>query len=231
MRLKKKITILVLMVVVLSVLVVGFNYESIAKNTKIKKVESLYKEFTKAPDKQGEILVSLSELKKDTDNDISQKASEYYKTILQNSNDKSVIDDTKSKINTIDNKYKKFYVEDLQKVKSDSLYYDEAQELIKELSLVSEEEKEVISIEYYTKHSTAELKKLNITLKNTSGKNINYLALDILEIDKSGEVINSDWTNTSALILNDASISLDTYFDYQGSESYLEFRIKDIRYE
>lgn len=86
-------------------------------------------------------------------------------------------------------------------------------------------------ITYYSKSYSAGLKELKIKLKNTSGKDIRYLALDIFEIAKDGSVINSDWTNTDALILDGASATIYTYFKYQSDVSDLKFEIRDIVYK
>lgn len=231
MNTKKKITIATI-ILIIAIIFIGVNIKKTPTNIKMKKIESLYSDFTKEPSKQGDILIELIKLKKDEDTKVSSKATEYYDKVLKNANDKSVIDNIKNKSDAIKDSSRQYFIKDLEEIKSDSLYYVEAQDLIKELSATSTEtQKSLIEIQYYTKHSTAGSQKLNIKVQNTSGRDIEYLALDILEIDKRGNVINSDWTNTSALILNDASISIDTYFDYQGSESDLEFRIKDIMYK
>lgn len=242
MGLKKRYIGITLLCLLVFVLVLGLRYKNIVKNTKIDKIESLFSEFEDDYGKQIDIMVELNKLKKDKDEEISKKAMEYHSKIEQIVNDKSIIDEVKSiSIEDMADYMKEFRIENLLTIKSDSIYYDEAQSLISKLGgtkpvdtnnnpVETKSDSEII-IEYYSKHYSAGSEKLNIKLKNTSGQDIEYLALDILEVDKDGNVVNSDWTNTSALILNNASVSLDTYFDYQRSESDLNFRIKDIRYK
>lgn len=236
---KKILSIFVLSVLILLLLI---NHNRLLEIYKVKKIESYISKIKKNYDKEDEIINKLETLEQDSSKNISQKATETIEIVekLIEDNDSyeyavSKIDEGVNNITTKNN-----LISVLSSIDKNSENYKKAQELIDDLSNVkissnlNKEDKNkesLISIEYYTKHSTAGSEKLNIKLKNTSGKDIEYLALDILEVDSDDNVVNSDWTNTSALILDDATISLNTYFDYQRSESDLEFKIKDIKYK
>lgn len=224
------------------ILLLLINHNRLLEFYKVQKIESYISKIKKDYNKEDEIINRLEILEQDSNSNVSRKAIETIEIVEKLIEDNDSYEYAISKIGegVKNNTTRNNLLSVLNSINENSEHYAQAQKLITDLSIAdidsdSNDEDEnnnmLVTIEYYTKHSTAGSQKLDIRLKNTSGKDIEYLALDILEIDSDGNVVNSDWTNTSALILDNASISLDTYFDYQRSESDLEFKIKDIRYK
>lgn len=79
-------------------------------------------------------------------------------------------------------------------------------------------------------HSSSGSHKVYIKVNNDSDKDIQYMKIALYEIDKDGKTIQSDWTNASN-ILSGASQSEETYFDFNNSDSTLEYEIEDIRFK
>lgn len=236
MRFKSKKNIGILLLVLAIVMIVFLNYPKMIEKKKIKKINTLMLEFQSDYTKKSDIIKDLDIYIKDQNMEVSELAENIKEKVILLNSSKNTYEriklevEKKTEEGVLFDSDKKSYAERLKKfVSEESDYYDEAQQLISELS-GEKEEYYIVTIEYYSKHYSSGSQELNIKLKNTSGKDIQYLALDILEVDTDGNVINSDWTNTSALILDGASISLDTYFDYQKSDSELEFRIKNVTY-
>lgn len=236
MKFKSKKNIGILLLILAIVMIVFLNYPKMIEKKKIKKINTLMLEFQSDYTKKSDIIKDLDIYIKDQNMEVSELAENIKEKVILLNSSKNTYEriklevEKKTEEGVLFDSDKKSYAERLKKfISEESDYYDEAQQLISELS-GEKEEYYIVTIEYYSKHYSSGSQELNIKLKNTSGKDIQYLALDILEVDTDGNVINSDWTNTSALILDGASISLDTYFDYQKSDSELEFRIKNVTY-
>lgn len=217
------------------------SHNKLSELYKIQKIESYVSKIKKDYNKEDEIIDRLEILEQDSNPNVSKKAMETIEMVEKLIEDNDSYEYAISKIDegVKNSTTKNNLLSVLNSINENSEHYTQAQKLITDLSILdvnnssseNENNNMLVAIEYYTKHSTAGMQKLDIRVKNTSGKDIEYLALDILEIDSDGNVVNSDWTNTSALILDGATISLDIYFDYQRSESSLEFKIKDVRYK
>lgn len=230
MKLNKKTISIALLSLSACVIIFALGYKATIRNNKLKEIDYLFTEFIDDSSKLGDVVAKLSKYKKDEDKTVVNKAIETYNKVVETSYERAVLDEVNKYMGDLTDITRKNYLEQLKEFKADSIYYDEAQELIAKLNYI-EENKTKIVITYYSKSYSAGLKELTIKLKNTSGKDIKYLALDIFEVDKDGSVINSDWTNTDALILNDASATIDTYFRYQSSVSDLKFEIREVMYK
>lgn len=80
----------------------------------------------------------------------------------------------------------------------------------------------LIDLEYnkYLYHGIGDT-EVNMKINNNSDKDIAYIKIVLYEIDKSGKIIQSDWTN-SGNIISGASQTIDTYFNFN-----LEFSIEN----
>lgn len=236
----KKLIVVILAIVILLVI----SSSKILETYKIIKINSYISKIRKDYSKEDYIIDKLESFEEDKNQKVSDRATEVLGIVEKLIEDNSAYEYAvlRVKEGVSNNVVKNTLLNLLKSIDENSEHYSSAQEMINTIEVTKKDEtdknsdsnennKSEISIEYYTKHYTAGNEKLNIKVKNTSGKDIRYLALDILEVDKSGNVVNSDWTNTSALIVNGGEISLDTYFNYQRSDSSLEFRIRDIRYK
>lgn len=64
-------------------------------------------------------------------------------------------------------------------------------------------------------------KKLNIEVENTGTETIRYFKYDVYFKDANGNVLDSDWGNSSKTILPNAKATDETYIDIpSGTESY-----------
>jgi len=223
-------------IIILLLPVMLLAYKGGVKSSKINKINQLMAEFKDDYDKRLDVYKELTIYAEDEDEEISQLARDTKKEVNLLYKSKTTYERLKEEIE--DAEWKGFllegtreeYAKKLQEgVSKESKYYEEAQQLIAQLTGDIEDYNDII-IEYYSNHYEPGTKELSITLKNTSGKDIEYLSLDIFEIDSVGNILNSDWTNTSSLIKDNANITIDTYFDYKSKDSKLNFEIRDIRY-
>lgn len=234
MKVKNKITIATIIVTAFAILIM-ISYPKVAKDKKIKNINNLMSEFEYDYTTKTDVLKELEVYLEDKNSDISERANEVKEKINVLYKSKTVYDRVKKEVdesfNSLWDSEKAEYVKKLQEgVSQESIYYADAQELISKLG-GSETTSTDIALESYSSHYDKGNQKLNIYLKNTSGKDIEYLSINIIEVDSNGDIVNSDWTNTSSLIKDGAKISLDTYFDYKSKDSKLKFEIKDIRYK
>ncbi|MDU5110559.1 MAG: hypothetical protein E6248_08935 [Clostridium sp.] len=211
------------------------------KSEKITEIDTLVQEYKTDNSKQIDVMTELHKLKKDENKKVANKAKEsliliedisvsktVYERVIKNTENKSLKDLSKAE--------KMMYSTQLEEVSEVSEYYEDAQKLISQLGGGSNNSTNnindpIVVIDRYTRNSAAGLGGLEITLTNTSGMDIAYASLDILEVDKNGNIINSDLTNSSDLFLNNEKLTIKTNFDYQLSKSDLEFRIRDVRYK
>ena len=210
------------------------------KSGKMTEIDTLVQEYKADNSKQIDVMTELHKLKKDENKKVAKKAEEsltliedisvgktVYERVIKNTENKSLEDLSKAE--------KMMYSTQLEEVSEVSEYYEDAQKLISKLGGGSSNSTNnndwAVLIDSYTRHSAAGVEELEITLTNTSGMDIAYVSLDILEVDKNGDVINLDWADSSDLFLNNEKLTIKSNFDYQLSESDLGFIIRDIIYK
>lgn len=235
----KKIRNTMISVVVAGILIlVGCNGTD--KSGKMTEIDTLVQEYKADNSKQIDVMTELHKLKKDENKKVAKKAEEsltliedisvgktVYERVIKNTENKSLEDLSKAE--------KMMYSTQLEEVSEVSEYYEDAQKLISKLGGGSSNSTNnndwAVLIDSYTRQSAAGVEELEITLTNTSGMDIAYVSLDILEVDKNGDVINSDCADSSDLFLNNEKLTIKSNFDYQLSESDLGFIIRDIIYK
>ena len=169
------------------------------------------------------------------DKESKDKIQEEMSILSKYHNGKMVLEETRDAINNNiikKNGYgkqgKEYYVAKIERyIDENSELYQEAQDV---LSQIEGYKQKYINVTYSKEKTTAGLQKVRIKIENESGKDINYIRLDFFEKNKDGYISNSGWTNTSKTIKNNSSVNIETYHDFTGSETTLEFEISDIRY-
>ena len=216
--------------------IVAIEYPTFVKNAKIKEINELMLEYKNSPNEKYNIINKLKGYIANEDEEVVKFAKDTKDEIERLHRARTTYAMIEKKLENQDVKYltkkekEEYKNRLLEDIPEDHEYYSKALKLIEKMEKGYVEGESVVLVEYSSPHFKAGNQSLNIKLKNTSGKDIRYLAIDILEYDKDGNVVNSEWANTSSLILNGASVSIDTYFDYQRSDSTLKFRVRDVRY-
>lgn len=234
----KKIKLIIGGVVTLSVIVGGIlivNSESFQISSKMSKIEEISEQHKNG---QIETSIAIEELRRVKDSiedkgvkdDIQEKMNElskYHNGRVTLDETREAIDNNIIKKNGYGKEGKEYYIAKIERyIDEDSELYEESQKILSELGGYKQKYINITSTSLYHDYGTDELK---IRIENQSGKDIEYIRIDIFE-KENGKVINSEWTNSSALIVNGGTSYIETYFDFQSSESEVEFEISDIRY-
>lgn len=236
---KKKRNAIIIIMGVSILTLVGCNGTD--KSEKITEIDTLVQEYKTDNSKQIDVMTELHKLKEDENKKVANKAKEsltliedisvgktVYERVVKNTENKSLEDLSKAE--------KMMYSTQLEEVSEVSEYYEDAQKLISKLgggssNSTNNNNDSAVLIDSYTRHSSEGVEEVEITLSNTSGMDIAYVSLDILEVDKNGDVINSGWADSSDLFLDSEKSTIKTNFDYKLSESDLGFIIRDIIYK
>ena len=235
----RKKRLLIIGIIILSIIIGGVlvaNNGNFQINSKIGKVERILEQH-----KNGKIetSVAIEEMRKIKDSiedkESKDKIQEEMSILSKYHNGKMVLEETRDAINNNiikKNGYgkqgKEYYVAKIERyIDENSELYQEAQDV---LSQIEGYKQKYINVTYSKEKTTAGLQKVRIKIENESGKDINYIRLDFFEKNKDGYISNSGWTNTSKTIKNNSSVNIETYHDFTGSETTLEFEISDIRY-
>ncbi|MDU7148264.1 MAG: hypothetical protein E6300_07220 [Clostridium sp.] len=232
------------------VLIIGFlsylSNDSVVKEGKTKIINTLVEDYRDNKISYSDVAGELGKYREDES--IKYKHKEAWKAIDEINEGRDIYENTVGKrldyedINEMTDSSKEHYIEVLSKVTANSEYFDKCKTLIAQLKgeipanppkekPIEKETKYLFELLSYSKHYQAGSQKLEIKVKNTSGKDISYLAIDIFEVSTQGEILNSDYTNTNSLVKDGATVVLDTYFKYQRSDSDLKFEIRDVRYK
>lgn len=186
-----------------------------------------------------ETLVAIKELEEIKDKADIEEIKTYVQELRTNlskyHNGQVILQEAKDAIsnNTIkENGYmetsKYWHIDRISKaIKSDSELYQESLDVIAQLTGYSQKE---LNITYSKEKTTAGLQKVRIKVENNIGKDIKYIKLDFFEKSKDGKILNSDWTNSDKIIKNKSIAYIETYYDFIGSDTTLEFEIADINY-
>lgn len=235
----RKKRLLIIGIVILSIIIGGVlvaNNGNFQINSKIGKVERILEQH-----KNGKIetSVAIEEMRKIKDSiedkESKDKIQEEMSILSKYHNGKMVLEETRDAINNNiikKNGYgkqgKEYYIAKIERyIDENSELYQEAQDV---LSQIEGYKQKYINVTYSKEKTTAGLQKVRIKIENESGKDITYIRLDFFEKNKDGYISNSGWTNTSKTIKNNSSVNIETYHDFTGSETTLEFEISDIRY-
>lgn len=233
---KKKLLIVGIVVLVIIVglasIVGSKDFQIASKNDQADKIVEKYKNGEMEKDVAN---ANLTKLRNSNIKEISEYAQKSMSRISKIYNGNMVLDEAREsmasnsiKENGISEKSKYWHIDRISKsIKSDDDLYKESLEVIAELTKYSQKE---LNITYSKEKTTAGLQKVRIKVENKTGKDINYIRLDFFEKNKDGYISNSGWTNTSKTIKNNSSVNIETYHDFTGSETTLEFEISDIRY-
>ena len=235
----RKKRLLIIGIIILSIIIGGVlvaNNGNFQINSKIGKVERILEQHRNG---KIETSVAIEEMRKIKDSiedkESKDKIQEEMSILSKYHNGKMVLEETRDAINNNiikKNGYgkqgKEYYVAKIERyIDENSELYQEAQDV---LSQIEGYKQKYINVTYSKEKTTAGLQKVRIKIENESGKDINYIRLDFFEKNKDGYISNSGWTNTSKTIKNNSSVNIETYHDFTGSETTLEFEISDIRY-
>lgn len=224
--------LVVLLGVIMAISLVGFlGYKYYAYSFKVKNIENLVKWWEEGTYTAEDTLITLEEnflnddsVKAEYNKAVNEIDSNYesrrlYKEVESSIGDREIKSLTKSE--------KELYADKLSRVSDDSKFYKYAQEILDKIK----DSNVLIKIVSYTGHSRKGNQSLSITVRNVSDKDISYLALDIFEKDSNGNILNSDYTNTTSVIKPDAEVVINTYFDYQQSKSDIKLELRDITFK
>lgn len=78
-------------------------------------------------------------------------------------------------------------------------------------------------------HSKSGVEDVSIIVKNNTDKDITYVKINLFE-KKDGKTVNSDWTNSIAVIKPGAEQKITTYFDFRESGSEIEIEFEEVKY-
>ncbi len=85
------------------------------------------------------------------------------------------------------------------------------------------------NVEISKKNYSSEFVDLNITIKNDSDVDINYIKVNIYLLDNDGKTVKSDWTNDSACIKPGAQQIISKMLKNDGTWSKVQCEIVEVR--
>lgn len=73
--------------------------------------------------------------------------------------------------------------------------------------------------------------KIKLTVKNNSDKTITYFKYDIFMKNDKGDIIDSDWSNSSKTILPDAQAMVESYVEMPTGTTNYSVKITEVKVE
>lgn len=232
---KKKIIIGVVILVAVIVLGLGtISYQN-SNGYLLSKADRILESYKQGKLEGGIAMEMLLNIKEDVQGqEVKDEVQDKMSYLSDYNNIKVILEEAREKManNTltdvgygIDDKSK--YIEliyDKLEDDTDAEIYEEAMAVLMELKNYGQNTIEL----GYTKIDSNRIK---IEVVNNTERDINYIRVDFFEMDSEGNVVGSDWTNTSAIIkAGGGKTYIETYYDFTNSFNGLQLEANDVRY-